>query len=143
VIGDWGTGISASTDGPAPTPIKGDQTSVRHETTIEAGRLDDWDARWDGTGTHLAVWIADPQNPGVGDLSLYAVDSFDGKIDLKKPLLNEKRAVAGYSIANGQLVWAEPAADGSTTGGQIRMLAWTDEGVGMISPVTGPVIVIR
>jgi hypothetical protein len=143
VIGDWGTGISAATDGPAPTPIKGDQTSLRHETTIEAGRLDDWDARWDGTGTHLAVWIADPQNPGVGDLSLYAVDSFDGKIDLKKPLLNRKRAIAGYSIANGQLVWAEPAADGSTTGGQIRMLAWTDEGVGTISPVTGPVIVIR
>jgi hypothetical protein len=143
VIGDWGTGISAATDGPAPTPIKGDQTSLRHETTIEAGRLDDWDARWDGTGTHLAVWIADPQNPGIGELSLYAVDSFDGKIDLKKPLLNKKRAIAGYSIANGQLIWAEPASDGSATGGQIRMLAWTDEGVGMVSPVTGPVIVIR
>jgi hypothetical protein len=84
VIGDWS--ITAATDGPAPTAIKGDQTNLRHETTIEAGRLDDWDARWDGTGTHLAIWIADPQNPGVGDLSLYAVDSFDGKIDLKKPL---------------------------------------------------------
>ena len=144
VLGDWGTGISAPTDAPAPTPIKGDQTSIRHETTITAGRVEDWDARWDDTGTHLAVWIADPESPGVGNLSLYAVDSFDGKIDLKKPLLNKKRAIAGYSIGNGQLVWAEPAAEGSRTGGQIQLLAWTDEGVGTVTgPVTGPVIVIR
>jgi hypothetical protein len=143
VLGDWGTGLSAPSDGPVPTPIKGDQTSARHETTIAAGRLADWDARWDGTGTHLAIWIADPQEPGVGSLSLYAVDSFDGKIDLKKPLLEPKRAIAGYSIANGQLVWAEPAAEGSATGGQIQLLAWTDEGVGVVTTGTGPVIVIR
>jgi hypothetical protein len=143
VLGDWGTGVSAPADAAAPTPIKGDQTSVRHETTIAAGRVEDWDARWDDTGTHLAVWIADPESPGVGSLSLYAVDSFDGKIDLKKPLLNKKRAIAGYSIANGQLVWAEPSAEGSTTGGQIQLLAWTDEGVGVVSTGTGPVIVIR
>jgi hypothetical protein len=143
VLGDWGAGTSAPTDGPAPTPLKGDQVAARHETTIAAGRLEDWDARWDGTGTHLAVWIADPRNAGVGRLSLYAVDSFDGKIDLKKPLLDKKVAIAGYSIANGQLVWAEPAAEGSTTGGQIQLLAWTDEGVGTtVNTVTGPVIVI-
>jgi len=144
VLGDWGAGISAPTDGPIPTPIKGDQGAARHETTLAAGRLEDWDARWDGTGTHLAVWIADPQNSAVGRLSLYVVDSFDGKIDLKKPLLDKKVAIAGYSIANGQLVWAAPAADGATTGDQIQLLAWTDEGVGTtVNTVTGPVIVIR
>ena len=121
VLGDWGTGSSARRTALPPTPLKGDQASARHETTIAAGRLNDWDARWDGTGTHLAVWIADPQEPGVGDLSLYAVDSFDGKIDLKKPLLDDKRAIAGYSISDGQLVWAEPAADGSTSGGRIQL----------------------
>jgi hypothetical protein len=103
----------------------------------------DWDARWDGTGTHVAIWIADPQDPGVGNLSLYSVDSFDGKIDLKSPLLNNVRANAGYAISDGQLVWAEPAAQGSTTGGQVRLLAWTDEGVGTVSTGTGPAIVIR
>jgi hypothetical protein len=143
VLGDWGTGIAASSGSPLPTPLKGDQSGARHETTIAAGRVDDWDARWDGTGTHLAVWIADPQHPNVGTLSLYAVDSFDGKIDLKKPLLEPETAIAGYSIANGQLVWAEPAADGSATGGQIKLLAWTDEGVGTVVTATGPVLVIR
>jgi hypothetical protein len=143
VLGDWGAGTPTSSGSALPTPLKGDQTAARHETTIAAGRFGDWDARWDGTGTHLAVWIADPERPNVGTLSLYAVDSFDGKIDLKKPLLDRETAIAGYSIANGQLVWAEPAADGSETGGQIKLLAWTDEGVGTAVTVTGPVFVIR
>jgi hypothetical protein len=142
VLGDWSTGTSAPTDGALPTSLVGDQGAARHETTIEAGRIDDWDARWDSTGTHLAVWIADAQNPAVGRLSLYSVDSFDGKIDLKAPLLDGKPAIAGYSISKGQLVWAEPSGEGSTAG-KILLLAWTDEGVGTVGTVTGPVIVIR
>jgi hypothetical protein len=143
VLGNWGTGNSAPSEGPLATPLKGDQGAARHETTIAAGRMGDWDARWDSTGTHLAIWIADDQNPAIGRLSLYTVDSFDGKIDLKTPLLDAKPAIAGYSISDGQLVWAEPAAAGSTTGGRIQLLAWTDQGVGTVGTVTGPVIVIR
>jgi len=143
VLGNWGTGTAAPTEGPLPTTLKGDQAAARHETTIFAGRMDDWDARWDSTGTHVAIWIADPQDPGVGDLSLYAVDSFDGKIDLKSPLLDNARANAGYAISDGQLVWAEPSAQGSTAGGRVQLMAWTDEGVGMTSTGTGPAIVIR
>jgi hypothetical protein len=143
VLGNWGTGNTAPTDGPLPTSLKGDQGAARHETTIRAGRMNDWDARWDSTGTHHAIWIADDQNPVVGRLSLYTVDSFDGKIDLKTPLLDAQPALAGYAISDGQLVWAEPAVAGSTTGGKVQLLAWTDEGVGTVSTVTGPVIVIR
>ena len=143
VLGDWGTGSTAPSGGPLPTSLKDDQAAARHETTITAGRMADWDARWDTTGTHLAIWIADDLNPAVGRLSLYKVDSFDGKIDLKTPLLDAKPAVAGYAISDGQLVWAEPAEVGSTTGGKIQLLAWTDEGVGTSGSVTGPVIVIR
>jgi hypothetical protein len=143
VLGDWGTGDSAPSRGPVPTALNSDQSNARHETTIAAGRVEDWDARWDGSGTHLAVWIADTQNAAVGSLSLYAVDSFNGKIDLKKPLLDRERAVAGYAISDGQLIWAEPDSTGSSTGSQIKLLAWTADGVGTIGAVTGPVIVIR
>jgi len=143
VLGDWGTGDSAPSNAPAPTVLKSDQTNARHETTIAAGRVEDWDARWDGSGTHLAVWIADSQNAAVGSLSLYAVDSFNGKIDLKKPLLDREPALAGYAISDGQLIWAEPDATGSATGSQIKLLAWTADGVGAVDAVTGPVIVIR
>ena len=105
--------------------------------------MDGWDARWDRTGTHLAVWIADHQNPAIGRLSLYTVDPFDGRIDLKTPLLDAQVATAGFSISDGKLVWAEPATDGTTPSGRIQVLAWTDQGVGTVDTVAGPVIVIR
>jgi hypothetical protein len=141
VLGDW---ITGSTDPASATPASAsaDQETARHETTIEAGRIDDWDARWDATGTHLAIWIAEPQDPAVGRLSLYAVNSFDGKIDLKAPLLTDEPAAAGYSISNGQLVWAEPPPAGATSG-RVQLLAWTDDGVGTVGILTDPVIVIR
>ena len=140
VLGDWGTSLIAPSGDPLPTALNGDQVTLRHETTIEAGQVNDWDARWDSTGTHLAIWIADRQDPAIGRLSLYAVDSFDGRIDLKKPLLDAKLAVAGYSMSDGKLVWAEPATAGHA---RIQLLAWTDDGVGSVATDTGQVIVIR
>src|SRR5262249_61234298 len=102
----------------------------RHESTSADGRIRDWDARWDPTGTKLAVWIADEDDPRVGTLSLYGVNTFDATVDLKKPLLDSRRATAGFSVSDGKLVWAEPAADGS--GGKDRglVLAWTGHGGG-------------
>jgi putative zinc finger protein len=161
VLGDWAVTsatASASPNGSAaphasgsadasssllPTPLATDQTAVRHETTIAAGRMDDWDARWDPTGTHLAIWIADHENPAIGRLSLYAVSAFDGTIDVKSPLLNARRAVAGFSISNGSLVWAEPSTDPASSDGTIQLLAWTDDGVGTVQTQSGPALVIR
>ncbi len=143
VIADWGTGNAAPTDGPLPTAPSGDQASARREVTIAAGQMTDWDARWDTTGTKLAVWIADSQNPEVGYLSLYTVDPFDGRIDLKKPFLDATRARAGFSISDGKLVWAEPAQDGSGNGGRILVLGWTDQGAGTIETLPDTVFVIR
>ena len=143
VLGDWGIEASASSASPAPTALASDQARVRHETTIGAGQIDDWDARWDQSGTHLAVWIPDHQNPAIGRLSLYEVSSFDGSIDLKNPLLQSRRAAAGFSISNDGLIWAEPASDPDATEGSIHLLAWTDQGVGTVTTLSGPAIVIR
>ena len=143
VVGTWGTGTSAPTDGPTPTaPV--DQTTERHETTIRAGRLTDWDARWDETGTRLAIWIADPNDTTIGLLSLYAVDPFDGQVDLHKPLVDGRPAKAGYAISQGRLIWAEPVAAGATGEGRIFLYAWTDKGSGELETVPGTkVTVIR
>jgi hypothetical protein len=134
--------VGASGSLPA-TPVASDQAVVRHETTIAAGRMDDWDARWDPTGTHLAIWIADHENPAIGRLSLYAVSAFDGTIDVKSPLLNARRAVAGFSISEGSLIWAEPSNDVAGSDGTIQLLAWTDSGVGTVQTQSGPALVIR
>ena len=137
VLGPWQRG-----EAPSGVPAA-DESGASRETTIAAGRMDDWDARWDSDGTHLAVWIADQRSPALGRLSLYAVNPFDGRLDLKSPLLDATLAVAGFSIGDGKLVWAEPGRDGATTGGRIQVLAWTDEGSGQVETVPGPVIVIR
>jgi len=141
VVGDWATGDAAPSDGPGATPA--DQPHDRHETEIASGRIADWDARWDPTGTKLAIWIADPDDPHVGTLSLYSVAQFDGRVDLKKPLLDGQRAKAGFSISDGKLVWAEPAGGGQGANDRILVLAWTDHGVGTIETVPDQVTVVR
>lgn len=141
VIGDWNGGTAAPDASASPTPLQGNQAGQRHETTIEAGQIQDWDARWDSTGTKVAIWIADAEDPTVGSLSLYGVDPFDGRIDLKKPLLDGMRAKAGFSISDGKLVWAEP--DGAAGAGRVLVLAWTAQGAGTVDTASDQVVVIR
>ena len=115
-------------------------------TVLADGPVGEWDARWDADGTHLAVWIADPEDPTVGRLSLYVVDPFDGTIDLTDPLLADAPAQPGFSISDGRLVWVEPDAGGDTGAskdGRILILAWNEEGSGTISSASGEVIVVR
>jgi hypothetical protein len=142
VVGDWATGDAAPSGSPLATPPS-DQPTDRHESTIAEGRIPDWDARWDPTGTKLAVWIADKNDPRVGTLSLYDVASFDAQVDLRKPVLDSRRATAGFSISNGKLVWAEPSTDGSGGKDRILVLAWTDQGVGTVETLPDEVTVIR
>ena len=112
-----------ATDGAAPTPLTG--RPGRRSATRRRSRPAGWT-----TGTRAGTAPAPTsrsgspirRTPRVGRLSLYAVDSFDGRIDLKKPLLDAHVATAGYSISDGKLVWAEPAADGSATGGKVQLL---------------------
>jgi len=142
VVGAWTSDTSTPSGGPSPTP-PADQANDRHETTIDAGQLTDWDARWDETGTRLAVWIADAHDPSVGELSLYAVDPFSGQVDLKKPLVDSRLAKAGFAISQGKLVWAEPASGPGVDDGRIFLYAWTDKGAGEIETLPGHVIVVR
>jgi hypothetical protein len=142
VIGDWDATARPSA-GPEATRLESGQEDARHETTIASGQITDWDARWDSTGTKLAVWIADRDRADVGKLSLYDVDPFNGRIDLKKPLLDGIRAAAGFSIADGKLVWAQPSSKAPGAAGRVLVFAWTDKGAGTIETGSDQVIVIR
>jgi hypothetical protein len=143
VLGAWDSATATPSDEPSAT-APADQPNDRKETTIAAGQLNDWDARWDSTGTRLAVWIADANDPSFGRLSLYDVSPFDGHIDLKKPLVNARLAKAGYAISEGKLVWAEPTGAGASDDGHIFVYAWTDKGSGSTTEtVPGQIIVVR
>jgi hypothetical protein len=141
VLGDWAPAQPQASGSPEVTP-PANQENARHELTLQAGAPSDWDARWDASGEHLALWIADPNDPSVGKLSLYRFRPFDGSIDLKNPLLDAHPAKAGFALADGSLIWAEPTADASTDG-TVQLLAWSATGIGEIKTVTGPALVIR
>jgi hypothetical protein len=143
VIGRWGDAATApQASALATAPAASDQPSARHETTIAQGPLRDWDARWDETGTRLAVWIADPDKPSEGKLSLYVVDPFDGKIELDNPPLKDAPALAGFSIADGRLAWATPD-DGSADGNRVLILAWQNDDFGKVESAPGDFLLIR
>ena len=143
VIGRWGDAATAPDATAAATaPAETDQATARHETVIATGPLKDWDARWDETGERLAVWIADPDNPAIGNLSLYVVNPFDGKIELDNPPLKDARALAGFSLADGRLAWATPD-DGSADGNRVLILAWQNDDFGKVESAPGDFLLIR
>ena len=141
VVGHWQAGSDTSGE-PLATPLTGDQAEKLAETTIADGPLADWDARWDETGTRLAVWVADADNSGVGRLSLYVVDPSDGRIDLTNPPLDAERALAGFSIADGRLAWAAPAGN-SEKAKHVKVLAWTNRGFGQVESAAGDFLLVR
>jgi hypothetical protein len=159
VVGRWedvavgATSSAAAGQSPTPSPDASptvgptappdaDQPVARQETTIEAGPLVDWDARWDETGTRLAVWIADKNDPTVGKLSLYVVDAFDGKVDQASRPLADQPALAGFAMTNGHLAWAAPPAAGSAES-RVLVLAWTASEFGQVQSTPGDIILIR
>jgi outer membrane biosynthesis protein TonB len=107
---------------------------------LASGHVHDWDARWDETGTHLAVWIATEGDPRVGDLTLYSVDADSGRVQA----LNRVTALAGFSIGKGRLAWATPRGqDGA--GNRVQVVAWTKDAVGSVESreSTEVLVVIR
>lgn len=140
VVGRWQAGSGASGE-PLATSLTGNQAE-KAETTIADGPLADWDARWDETGTRLAVWVADADNSSVGQLSLYVVEPSDGRIDLANPPLDAERALAGFSIADGRLAWAAPAGN-SGKAKHVKVLAWTNRGFGQVESAAGDFLLVR
>jgi hypothetical protein len=126
---------AASSESPAPAALP---------QVLDVNEIRDWDARWDETGSHLAIWIADVADPTIGRLSLYVVDPATGTVDLENPLLSSQQALPGFSIDSGRLAWATPPnQDGQ--GSHVEVIAWTDDASGKVESAPGEdqVVVIR
>ncbi|MDQ6793665.1 MAG: zf-HC2 domain-containing protein [Chloroflexota bacterium] len=121
-----------SGSGPANTPASAAPSpSAQAFAPIEiaGGQIRDWDARWDETGTHLAVWLADVADPRVGLLTLYLVDPASGAISAA-PKVHDLPALAGFSIGKGRLAWVTPRQNGE--GSRITVAAWKKDSVGSV-----------
>jgi hypothetical protein len=145
---------AASVGGPtslpgSPAPASSDRTGAGSQPAgpdglqeIVRGPVADFEAQFDPTGTHLAVWIASEADPDTGILSLYILK--DGAWTLDP----DQRVVAaparrGVAIGAGELAWVTPpGADGR--GSHIAVLGWTADGVGSVESVPGDsLLVIR
>jgi hypothetical protein len=109
---------------------------------VAAGPIADFDARWDETGTWLAIWIADPIDPALGRLSLMHFDPLTGLIDRPIGAPQDVTALPGFSIGFGRLAWASPPGQGGE-GSRIQIAAWIDNVVGAVEsiPVEGAIVV--
>jgi WD40-like Beta Propeller Repeat len=106
----------------------------------------DWDIRWDETGGHLAIWIADSTDPSVGRLSLLTIDAATATTIPAQILLHDAQALPGFSLGNERLAWATPPGqDGE--GSRLQVFAWTGDNAGKIDsqPASGggAMIVVR
>jgi hypothetical protein len=108
------------------TPTRAGSDTVE---VLKTGPIADWDARWDETGTHLAVWIADQADRSVGHLSLYVLDPATGRLEADDKAIKGVLALPGFSIGKGRLAYATPPGqDGN--GSSVRVQAWTENGIG-------------
>jgi hypothetical protein len=98
--------------------------------------MPEFDARWDETGTWLGIWLADPDDPTVGRLSLQHLDRTTGKIERVHGAPKDVTALPGFSIGDGRLAWATPPGQGGE-GSRVQVVAWSDDNVGAVE--SGPV----
>jgi hypothetical protein len=115
-------------------------------TSVDGAPFGEWDVRWDESGIHVAVWLADPGDPNVGRLSLLTIDASTGRVDRDGIALHGVPALPGFSIGGDRLAWATPPGqDGE--GSRVQVLAWSGANAGKIDsqPASGndAVIVVR
>lgn len=133
---------SASASAEASADVTGPLALDFPPQVVAEGPILDFDARWDDTGTWLAVWLADPLDPEIGRLSLFHFDPTTGMLDRPVGAPRDVAALPGFSIGYGRLVWASPPGQGGE-GSRIQIAAWNGAEVGAIEsiPVEGAIVV--
>jgi Putative zinc-finger/WD40-like Beta Propeller Repeat len=149
----WTGTVRLAADGVTTVPATGELVLGRFDpegtsdptpsSSIAAGPFADFDARWDETGTWLAMWLADPDATATfGRLTLLHLDRETGALDRPNGAPQDVPALPGFSISDGRLAWATPPGQGGE-GSRIQIVAWTDKTVGAVEsvPVTDVVVV--
>jgi hypothetical protein len=83
------------------------------ETADKPGQVQDWIVRWDASGRHAAVWVAESGRIDVGRLTVFAVDRTAGHAALVQALPGSDRVTNGLDFDDGHLVYTS-TSDGKT-----------------------------
>jgi len=116
-------------DTPAPVPTDaGTQgqppaaTARILETTDKPGQVHDWIVRWDSSGRHAAIWVAESGSTDVGRLTVFSIDRTAGHAAVDQALPASDRVTNGLDFDDGHLVYTS-ASDGKTYVQDIASLA--------------------
>jgi hypothetical protein len=132
----------AASPGPAtgsPDPSASQQPAVGPAgaaTPIVPGTIAAFKARFDPSGTRLAVWVGEEAAEPVGRLHLIVIDAGTPTVDPTLTPLPGTPALRKFSIEDGRLAWiTPPGQDGNASA--VRVLAWQDDDFGEIEAVAG------
>ena len=77
------------------------------------GMVHTWSVAWDDSGSHVAIWVADPGSSRIGRLSLFPIDPAAGRVKTNDQLLANDKVIANLTLENGRLIYTS-ALDGKT-----------------------------
>jgi hypothetical protein len=97
----------------APTAAPSSQLPQTLPVARSTGLVQTWSVRWDASGDHVAIWVADVGSARVGRLSLFSVNRDDDSVDTTEPLLAADKVMAGVGFDATHLVYTS-AVDGKT-----------------------------
>jgi hypothetical protein len=105
----------------SPTPAVSEAATAAPEpqlpqtlpVTRSSGLVQTWSVRWDATGDHVAIWVADVGSTRVGRLSLFSVNRNDDSVDTTEPLLAADKVMAGVGFDATHRIYTS-AVDGKT-----------------------------
>jgi hypothetical protein len=102
------------------------------------GPLGDFEARFDPTGTRLAVWTANVTDTTLGPLWLVVLDPVAGAPNETVQPLPAGGIVAlrGFSIEEGRLGWVTPPGQDAQPS-SVQVLAWQGDDFGKVQTVPG------
>lgn len=134
------TPLPMPTDSGSPGPSATTGTGVVTAVLAQAP-IGDFDARFDPEGSHLAIWTADPTDPTIGRLTLFAIDPSTGMLATTAPLVAAVPALRGFSLQSGRLAWATPAGqDGQ--GSRLQVVAWSGSSFGSVETIPGERVLV-
>jgi hypothetical protein len=77
------------------------------------GMVRTWSVAWDDSGSHVAIWVADPGSSTIGRLSLFAIDPSSGRVKTDDQLMANDKVISNVTFDAGRLIYTS-AIDGKT-----------------------------
>ena len=147
VLDGWSSGVDPqptlapdATSDPAATPVP-PLGPTGTPVAVIPGQTAVFKAKFDPTGTRLAVWVGEEIATDVGRLHLVVLDAVTGAVDAGPEPLPGAPALRRFSIDTGRLAWVSPSGQ---DGGEraVQVLGWSSTAFGEISTVPAKALYI-